>query len=263
MRILGIDSSTLVAGIAVVDETRVILEGFLQTRKMHSERLLPLIDTWLRQAELDLAELDGIAVTIGPGSFTGLRIGIATAKGLAQGAGKPLAGVPTLDAMALNLAGCSGLICPILDARKGEVYTAIYCSPAPDQVWRLSEYQAIAPHSLWSHLAREVWPGPIEPVDVTGRRAEPSAPLAPGRPVTFLGDGVAVYWEEIVRELGSRAYRALPGQNWPRAAQVAFLGLERLRVGGAPSLFEITPAYVRPSEAEVKKSLKEKADKAE
>jgi tRNA threonylcarbamoyladenosine biosynthesis protein TsaB len=260
LKVLGIDSSTLAAGVAVVDETRVIMEGFLQTRKVHSERLLPLIDTWLRQAELGLEELDGISVTIGPGSFTGLRIGIATAKGLAQGADLPLVGVPTLDAMALNLAGCSGLICPILDARKGEVYTAVYCSPSPDQVWRLSEYQAVAPESLWSHLAEKTWPAQTEPVDIRGRLLEPSVPLAPGRVVTFLGDGTAVYWEEIVQKLGPRAYRALPGQNWPRAAQAAFLGLERLRAGGAPGLFEITPAYIRPSEAEVKKNLAKRGD---
>lgn len=254
MRVLGIDSSTLVAGVAVVDEEKVIMEGFLQTKKMHSERLLPLLDTWLRQAELDLEELDGIAVTIGPGSFTGLRIGIATAKGLAQGTGKSLVGIPTLDALALNLAGAAGFICPILDARKNEVYTAIYCSPAPDLVYRLTDHQAVSPDTLFSWLNEEKWPSLEEAVDIRSSRPVKHCRVPSRLPVTFLGDGVATYWEDIVSRLGTRSYRALPGQNWPRASQVAFLGLERLRAGDVPDLFAITPAYIRPSEAEIKRA---------
>lgn len=254
MRVLGLDSSTLVAGIAVIEDEKVIMEGFLQTRKMHSERLLPLIDTWMRQAELSLEELDGIAVTIGPGSFTGLRIGISTAKGLAQGLGKPLVGTPTLDVLALNLAGASGLICPILDARKGEVYTAVYCSPAPNLVLRFTNHLAAAPESLWSWLENGDWPALDTPIEIISGRAAEHRPTDPYPRVAFLGDGVQTYWEEIENRLGSRAYRALPGQRWPRACQAAFLGLQRLRAGDIPDLFTVTPAYIRPSEAEIKKN---------
>lgn len=266
MRVLGLDSATLVAGVAVVDEKRVIMEGFLQTRRVHSERLLPLLDTWLREAELKLEHLDGIAVTSGPGSFTGLRIGISTAKGLAQVLGIPLVGVPTLDALALNLAGSAGLVCPILDARKGEIYTALYRSPHPGQLCRLTEYLAVAPSTLCSWLKEGHWPALPTPREVRPGTKIDMEHLPPvGKAacittemdtrITFLGDGLEPYWEEIKSELGPRAFRALPGQNWLRAAQVAFLGLESLQAGIVPDLFAVTPTYLRASEAERKRKV--------
>ncbi|MDH7480056.1 MAG: tRNA (adenosine(37)-N6)-threonylcarbamoyltransferase complex dimerization subunit type 1 TsaB, partial [Syntrophomonadaceae bacterium] len=228
---------------------------------------LPLLDTWLREAELKLEHLDGMAVTTGPGSFTGLRIGIATAKGLAQALGVPLVGVPTLDALALNLAGSAGLICPILDARKGEIYTALYRSPHPGQLCRLTEYLAVAPPTLCSWLKEASWPALPVPLEVRpvipGDLEHPLPPVrevtctTPGMDtrITFLGDGLDSYWEGIRSELGPRACRALPGQNWLRAAQVAFLGLESLRAGIVPDLFAIVPAYLRSSEAERKRKV--------
>ncbi|MGI6649153.1 MAG: tRNA (adenosine(37)-N6)-threonylcarbamoyltransferase complex dimerization subunit type 1 TsaB [Bacillota bacterium] len=260
VRVLGIDSATLVAGMAIVDEQRVVVEGFLQTRRTHSERLLPLIDWWMREAELSLADIDGIAVTNGPGSFTGLRIGMATAKGLAQATGKAFIGIPTLDALALNLAG-SGVICPILDARKGEVYTALYISPAADRVIRLSNYVAVTPARLIDWVKTGTWPLLESSLEVYPRSDEsivqrinqwwPTA-MPAVQPITFLGDAVPVYWEEIQQGLGKQANRALPGQNWLRAAQVAFLGLKALQHGQADDYRLVRPIYVRASEAELK-----------
>jgi len=262
MRVLGIDSATLVAGVAVIEEEKVIAEGFLQTRKTHSERLLPLIAQWLQEAELTLKEIDGIAVTSGPGSFTGLRIGAATAKGLAQAAGKPLVGVPTLDALALNAAGVR-LICPILNARKGEVYTALYASFSPSRLGRLSHYAAFSPAELVQRLTGGEMPWLEKPLELgTGKELAWgifSGLLAGETPVLFLGDGVEVYRDYLEQELNESACWALPGQNFLRAAQVAFLGLESFRQGRSDDVYTFVPHYIRLSEAEAKKQKQGKA----
>ena len=262
MRVLGIDSATLVAGMAVVDGERVIVEGFLQTRKTHSERLLPLIDFWLREAELSLSDLDGIAVTLGPGSFTGLRIGLATAKGLALGAGKPLLGIPTLDALALNLTGVPGFICPILDARKSEVYTAVYVSPESGRLIRLTRYLAVSPVWLLDWLRQGIEPI-LEPgIEVIpgfsseNKNPEQSAgeQLLPDQlaPVNFLGDAVPVYGELIRENLGHRAKFTLAPHSGLRASQVAFLGQKALSQGRIDDYRLLRPIYIRASEAELK-----------
>ena len=126
MKILGIESSSLVASVAVVTDEVVTAEYTVNFKKTHSQTLLPMIDEVCRMIELDLSEIDAIAVSGGPGSFTGLRIGSATAKGLGLALKKPLIHVPTLDAMAYNLYGTSALICPMMDARRNQVYTGVY-----------------------------------------------------------------------------------------------------------------------------------------
>ncbi len=126
MRILGIESSSLVASVAIVTDGVLTGEYTMNYKKTHSQTLLPMLDELTRMLELDLETVDGIAVSGGPGSFTGLRIGSATAKGLGLALKKPLIHVPTLDAMAYNLWGTEALICPIMDARRNQVYTGVY-----------------------------------------------------------------------------------------------------------------------------------------
>ena len=126
MKILAIDSSGLVAGVAVAEDDTLLAEYTTNYKKTHSQTLLPMLDEVKRMIELDLSSLDAIAVAAGPGSFTGLRIGSATAKGLGLALDKPLIGVSTVDALAMNLYGAEGYICPIMDARRSQVYTGIY-----------------------------------------------------------------------------------------------------------------------------------------
>lgn len=126
MKILGIDSSGLVASAAVVEDDNLLAEYTVNYKKTHSQTLLPMIDEIVRMTELDLNTLDGIAVAAGPGSFTGLRIGSATAKGLGLALGKPLVEIPTLEGLAYNLYGTEKLVCPMMDARRNQVYTGIY-----------------------------------------------------------------------------------------------------------------------------------------
>lgn len=227
MKILGIDAATQVAGVGIVDETKVIAEGWLNTGKTHSQRLLPLLDSLLQNSQITWDDIHGLAVTVGPGSFTGLRIGLATVQGLAQVLRKPVAGIVSLDALAENVAGVSGLVCPILDARKNEVYTALYRSEE-DRMIRLSPYQAINPEVLLKEL------------------------VSLDEKVTFLGDAVPVFQDLIKGVLGERAFFAPLTRNLLRGVEVAALGMKKFQQGQAENYFEIKPFYLRPSEAEVK-----------
>lgn len=227
MKILGIDTATQVAGIGIVDETGVLAESWLNTGKTHSQRLLPLMDSLLKNSEITWGEIYGLAVTVGPGSFTGLRIGLATVQGLTQVLHKPVVGIVSLDALVQNLAGVPGLLCPILDARKNEVYTALYRSEE-NRMIQLSPYRAVNPEVLMKEL------------------------LSSEERVTFLGDAVPVFRNLISDSLKERASFAPLTRNLLRAGEVAGLGLKRFHQGQEINSFEIKPFYLRPSEAEVK-----------
>ena len=226
MIILSIDSSTPVAGIAVSDGMQLLGEITLNTKNTHSEKLMPLVKHLLDELALSVNDLDAIAVTQGPGSFTGLRIGMATAKGLAQGAGKKLIAVPTLDCLAQNLLHYPGIICPIMNAQKKQVYTAIYRS-GRDKLERLSDYQAIAVEQLAAQLKElkeDVW---------------------------FVGDGVAAF-ADVFQELLGDACRFTDGHNiLPRAGALAMLAAERASEEQFDDLYQAELIYIRKSEAEV------------
>ena len=226
MIILSIDSSTPVAGIAVSDGMQLLGEITLNTKNTHSEKLMPLVKHLLDELTLSVNDLDAIAVTQGPGSFTGLRIGMATAKGLAQGAGKKLIAVPTLDCLAQNLLHYPGIICPIMNAQKKQVYTAIYRS-GRDKLERLSDYQAIAVEQLAAQLKElkeDIW---------------------------FVGDGVAAF-ADMFQELLGDACRFADGHNiLPRAGALAMLAAERASEERFDDLYQAELVYIRKSEAEV------------
>lgn len=229
MLILGVDSATQVAGAAIINDRQLLAEAFFNTRKNHSQRLLPMIVNLITEAGLELSDLDGLAVAIGPGSFTGLRIGLATVKGLAHVAQKPLAGIPTLDSLAWNAWEVPGLVCPVINARRQEVYTALY-RWQEGELCRLTPYQAVDPASLVNSLQSYAMP------------------------VYFLGDAVAPYWE-VWQQLGTRG-RFLPSTStWPRAAQIANLGRERLQAGKADDLIQLKPLYLHPAPPERKTRL--------
>ncbi|MBQ5702727.1 MAG: tRNA (adenosine(37)-N6)-threonylcarbamoyltransferase complex dimerization subunit type 1 TsaB [Peptococcaceae bacterium] len=226
MIILSIDSSTPVAGIAVSDGMQLLGEITLNTKNTHSEKLMPLVKHLLDELTLSVNDLDAIAVTQGPGSFTGLRIGMATAKGLAQGAGKKLIAVPTLDCLAQNLLHYPGIICPIMNAQKKQVYTAIYRS-GRNKLERLSDYQAIAVEQLAAQLKElkeDIW---------------------------FVGDGVAAF-ADMFQELLGDACRFADGHNiLPRAGALAMLAAERASEERFDDLYQAELIYIRKSEAEV------------
>jgi len=227
VRVLAIESATNVAALAIVAEEAVIAEAVLNTGKTHSQRLMPMLARLLEEADLELEDLDGIVVSGGPGSFTGLRIGLATAKGLAYASGKPLVMVSTLDSLAYNLKGYPHLICPILNARRNEVYTAVY-RDAGEELTLVMSYAALPPAELVQRLR----------------------PLA--EPVMFLGDAVPVFGAYLQEQMGSLARQATIFASMPSAAVLGWLGLQKLKKGQVADLATAKPFYIRPSEAEVK-----------
>ncbi|MDE2180073.1 MAG: tRNA (adenosine(37)-N6)-threonylcarbamoyltransferase complex dimerization subunit type 1 TsaB [candidate division NC10 bacterium] len=210
---------------ALVSGQGVICDYTLNVKATYSERLLPLIDRSLQDAGITLGQVEGLAVAAGPGSFTGLRIGLSTAKGLAVAGGQPLVGVSTLEAMAWTLPFCAHPICPILDARKGEIYYALFRHDG-DRLIRLTDDAAVAPDRLLSQIQQ---------------------------PTVFLGDGLAVYEELLQSHLKELAlFPPLAGRRG-RAAAVAELGRRRLLSGHQDDVAQLAPHYLRPSEAELKR----------
>ncbi len=236
MKILALDSSGIVASVAVIEDDTLLAEYTVNYKKTHSQTLLPMLDEIVKMTELDLESIDAIAVAAGPGSFTGLRIGSATAKGLGLALKKPLVAVPTVDALAYNLYDAQGLICPIMDARRKQVYTGIY---------RFEEHQLVT--------LKEQWAAPIEELlEELNQR---------GEMVTFLGDGVPVFSELIAEKL-QVPYSFAPAHiNKQRAAAVAALGSIYYKEGRTETAMEHTPEYLRVSQAERERAEREKAQK--
>ena len=231
MRILALDSSGLVASVAVVEkieeEEQVIAEYTVNYKKTHSQTLLPMLDTVSDMIELDLKTIDAIAVAGGPGSFTGLRIGSATAKGLGLAMNKPLIHIPTLEGLAYNLCGTDAIVCPIMDARRGQVYTGIYefCG---NELVVLEDQMAISIEEVGDHLKKY------------------------DKRIIFLGDGVPVFREVLEERLmkGCRISFAPANMNRQRAASVGALALLYYQQGKTETAAEHKPDYLRMSQAE-------------
>ena len=225
MKILGIDTSTRCGSVGLIDEGEVISEYLLNIPITHSERLLGAIDYLIREAHCPMEELDGWAISLGPGSFTGLRIGVSTVKGLAYATRKPVAGVSSLDVLASQISPTPYLICPILDARKGEVYTAFYRYDETNLLKRLSDYQAMRPQDLVKNIKGKI---------------------------IFVGEGIKTYGDYLGKSLSSLALFPNPSLHLPLGSAVARLGSELLRKGESLDVKTFTPIYVRLSEAEIK-----------
>jgi tRNA threonylcarbamoyladenosine biosynthesis protein TsaB len=225
MKILGIDTSSSCGSIGLIYGDSVIAEYVLDIPTTHSERLLNSIEYVLEQAACSIGTLDGWAISLGPGSFTGLRIGVSTIKGLAFATEKPVAGVPTLDSLAFNISPTPYLICPMLDARKGEVYASFYRFDGADTPVRISPYQAINPEDLVKKIEEKT---------------------------IFLGNGVTTYGNYLRNALPTLAAFVPAPLNLSYGSTVAKLGLERIQRNEVLNLSAFTPIYIRASEAEIR-----------
>lgn len=232
MKIMALDSSGLVASVALSEDDNLIAEYTVQYKKTHSQTLLPMLQEICRMVELDLNTVDAIAVAAGPGSFTGLRIGSATAKGLAFAMNKPIVPVPTVDGLAYQMYGAKDLVCPIMDARRNQVYTGIY-EFVPDQNGRFG-YDM--------HVIREQCAVAFDEI------AEALNTL--DRSVIFLGDGVPVFCERMAQLMRVPYTTAPPHRARQSAAAVAALGRIYFEQGKAVSGAEHAPEYLRLSQAE-------------
>ena len=229
MKILGLDSSGLVASVAIVENDLLLAEYTTDYKKTHSQTLLPMLDELRNMIELDMNTVDAIAIASGPGSFTGLRIGSATAKGLGLALQKPLVEVPTLEGLAWNLWGTDRLVCPLMDARRNQVYTAAY---------------EFVPHGEDFEMRAVI---PQNPMDI-GEIAEKLNAL--GRKVIFLGDGVPVYLSVLRERLKVDYHIAPTGNNRQRAASIAALGAVYYAQGRMVDAASHQPEYLRKSQAE-------------
>jgi tRNA threonylcarbamoyladenosine biosynthesis protein TsaB len=236
MKILAIESSGLVASVAVLEDGVLLAEYTVNYRKTHSQTLLPMLDAAARMIELDLHTLDAIAVAGGPGSFTGLRIGSATAKGLGLALDKPLIPVPTTAAMAYNLYDAEGVICPMMDARRSQVYSGIYRF-RDHEMCTVSEQKAAAVEEMAEELNR------LE------------------EPVILMGDGADVYRERLADLLQVPFTMAPPHLNRQRAGALAALGAILYRKGVWCTAAEHRPDYLRLSQAERERAEREAAAK--
>jgi tRNA threonylcarbamoyladenosine biosynthesis protein TsaB len=221
--ILTLDTSTVAGSVALTRGQVLLGEILINVRGNHTDRLLCSVEQLLRDVGVDLAEVDAFAVVLGPGSFTGLRVGTATAKGFAMAQGKPLLGISSLRGLALQVPFARHPVCALLDARKKEVYAGWFC-----------------------------WEGGM-PVSL-----RPEAALLPEQVVDglegetiFIGDGSVAYQTLIIRRLGSRAHFVPWPLNPPRASVCAVLALHDLREGRTIPAEQLAPAYIRPSEAEI------------
>lgn len=227
MKILGIESAANVASVAVIDDDKVVAEYTTDYKKTHSQTLMPMIDQMLKMVDMPVSSIDAIAVSKGPGSYTGLRIGAASAKAMAVALERPLVPVSTLEAMAYNILYVDGIICPIMDARANRVYKGIYkCTGEnKDNIEALTEPRIIEIDKL------------IEELNTKNEH------------IYLLGDGVNAYKENILSNLKSKYTLAAPSLCKSRAALVALLGKKNLEKGLVAD-DSWAPTYLQKSQAE-------------
>lgn len=236
MKILGLDSSGLTASVAVVEDNHLLGEYTINYKKTHSQTLLPMLDEVAKMIELDLNTIDAIAVAGGPGSFTGLRIGSATAKGLGLALEKPIVNVPTVDALAYNLVGHQDMVCPLMDARRNQTYTGLYR-------FQNDKMQILRPQCAV---------GIDEIIDCINEQ---------NMPVIFLGDGVSVFLPYINEQIKVPFQTAPAHLNMQRAGAVAVLGMRYFAEGKYETAEEHAPKYLRLSQAERERLKKEEGEK--
>jgi tRNA threonylcarbamoyladenosine biosynthesis protein TsaB len=255
MLILGIESATPVASAALADEQGLLGEINLNVGLTHGEQLLPMIDALLQQCRRPISAVTGIGVSAGPGSFTGLRIGMATAKGLALAGGIDLLAIPTLEAMAWQVMGQPDLVSPMQNARRDQIYSGLYswrpvagpgsAGPGQQDQWpppakrgKKDRAPAGGDPSFW-RLECVLPPLAISPAEWAARLREI------GRPVVLLGDGAGDYEPVWWRELGTLARRLPPVLGLCRAAFIALAAAQKLATGQRQELHQIKPLYLR------------------
>ena len=224
MPILAIDTATLVSSVAVLDDKKILAELTLQTKLTHSEVLMPHIKQILAMTKLEKTELEAIVISIGPGSFTGLRIGLATAKSMAYALNIPLIGVSTLAALAYHYPVENIYLAPVLDAQKGNAYVALY------------EWQ--------NGSLKEIHAPQVEAFDVILEKA-----MSLEKKVVFLGE-TAVKNMDKIKQIGKNIMPAMLHTIMPRAACVGMLGMKMLHEGISHDMMNLEPFYIRRSEAE-------------
>ena len=226
--ILAIECTTTCGSVAIVDNSGILASHALRSKVNHSIRMLPVIEQILNETEMQVTDLAAIAVSQGPGSFTGVRIGISTAKGLAKGANIPLIGIPTLEALAQqNSSTGNSLICPMIDARRQNIFTALYKTSDSSQITEIINPCIISLEELLAQIES---------------------------PTIFTGNGAIAYWDTIQQTLGDTALQADLNKIQPSATAIAALAHTRLSAGKTDSTHTLQPIYLRQTNAKPAKS---------
>jgi len=226
MHILGVDTSGQSCSAAVIDEKSMLAEVNFDRPESHSKHLMEIIKMALGLAKIEISGVNGFAVTRGPGTFTGLRIGISSVKGFAAACARPVVGVSSLEAIAMQSASINGLVCPMIDARRGEVYTSVY--RAEDRGLIKEKEEAVLP---------------------------PDKAVANiNEPCIFVGSGACLYEKIILKRMGNLAEFAWPGHNVIRGSTVARMGLKRIKDSDFDDVSAFVPYYIRKSDAELNRS---------
>jgi tRNA threonylcarbamoyladenosine biosynthesis protein TsaB len=223
MKILAVDTATKSCSVAIIDKNNLLAEMTMVREQTHSKHLIEMVNRIISVSGLTVLKLDGFAVTKGPGTFTGLRIGMSSIKGLAKASGKPVVGVSSLDALAMQVSLSQHLICPLLDARKGEVYFSRY------------KYQD---GYLKKKIEEQVFP-------------PEKAVHGLDEPCLFVGNGSLLYQHVILDKLGDSAYFAPSFQNTIRASTIAYMSIERFENKDYDDVELLAPQYIRKSDAEL------------
>ena len=235
MNILAIDTSTFLASIAIAVDEQIAAESLLNTNRTLSARLVPEIERLLTTAGLAIADIDLFASSIGPGSFTGVRGGVATIQGLALAVGKPCAGFSSLAMLAMNFSLSATLVCPMLDARKSEVYAALFDCSSPLPSPRINDC-VLAPAALLDQIAAMT-----------------------DQPAIFVGDGARLYHDLIAERLGDQAIFAPFPLHIPHSSNGALLALHAFRRGELLEPSQLLPVYLRASDAEINHASKKQS----
>lgn len=233
MLTLAVDTSGLTASCAVVEDKKVVAELSTQYGKTHSQKIIPMLKTVLAMLDKSFGDVDLFAAAIGPGSFTGLRIGVVTIKGLAYSLKKPVCGIPTLDSLAYSIPDFKGIISPMLDARNNQVFTAFY-RKINNKLEKLTEDMGITIDE-WISYAKNY-----------------------KEDIMILGDATAIHLNRLCNDLGTGVIAADPSISYPRASATAILAEEAYKNNKAVSVFELEPLYLRKSQAERMKDNQEK-----
>lgn len=225
MKLLALDTSSMVATVAIMEDERLLAETILNHKKTHSVQLMPLVKELMDNCGVTPEEIDYFAVSLGPGSFTGLRIGVTTIKAMAQALDKPVVGISTLDALAFNLPYGQGVICPIVDAQRDNVYTARY-------KWDKGVFKKISNYEIVNIE---------ELIELLSKQDED---------VIFVGDGLNLFKPILAERLQDKAIFPYSAIAIPRASSVATLALQKIEEGLVERAEEIIPIYMRKSQAE-------------
>lgn len=233
VKILAIDTSTEVSTVALIDESHLLSEIVINSNRNHSEKLMLLVDDVIKSTGYSIKDIDLFSCSVGPGSFTGLRISIATVKGLAQSLGKHVLGISTLEAIAFNIMDYNNIICPVIDAQRDQVYTSMY-KWENNKLNNLTGEMVLSIESLLNEIKQK------------------------GKKVILVGNAIHKFSTQQLKDIQGLIEVAPVSHRMPRASSVGNLAMIKYQMGLRQSNYDLVPNYIRKSQAEIQLEMKKR-----